>query len=122
MCTWNIRLNSYSRLTCCRFGSHYDSLQSQDNEDAILQFAKTKLLDNKSRLAVAGAPGFLVCLSVRFTLELTADGCSRNVARKQVEHHTRLCLAATTGFEHLVTLAGSEPLLSNHSDCGSTML
>jgi len=78
----------------------------------MLQLAKTKLLDNKSSLADAGAPGSLACLSVRFALEFSADGRSRDVARRQVERHMRLCLAATPGFEHLITLPGSEPLLA----------
>lgn len=82
------------------------------SENEILDFAKTKLLDNKVKLADAGPPGSLACLSVRFALEFNADGSSRDIARRQVERHMRLCLAATTGFEHLVTTAGSEPLLA----------
>lgn len=78
----------------------------------MFDFAKTKLLDNKVRLADAGPAGSLACLSVRFALEFNADGSARHIARKQVERHMRLCLAATTGFEHLVTIAGSEPLLA----------
>jgi hypothetical protein len=37
---------------------------------------------------------------------------ARSVARKQIERHMRLCVAVTTGFEVLVTIAGSEPLLA----------
>ena len=96
----------------CRFGSHYDGLPMHRNEDAILQFAKTKLVDNKSKLADAGSPGSLACLSVRFPLEFNADESAPGVALKQVERHMRLCLGVTAELENLVTLAGSEPLLA----------
>jgi len=45
-------------------------------------------------------------------LEFNMDGTARDVAYAQVERHMRLCVAVTTGFEKLVTLAGSEPLLA----------
>jgi len=91
----------------------------QNNEDTILQFAKMKLLDNKSSLMDASVPSSLACLSVWFALKLTTDGHSQAVAHRQVEHYMWLCLAATTGFEHLVTLAGSELLLAKASvHCG----
>ena len=75
-------------------------------------FAKEKLLNGPYALATDDRLGSLACLSVRFALEFNADSISRNVTRKQVERHMRLCLAATTGFERLITLAGSEPLLA----------
>jgi hypothetical protein len=34
------------------------------------------------------------------------------VAREHIERHMRLCVAATTGLETLITVAGSEPLLA----------
>ncbi|KAI0255536.1 hypothetical protein BJV78DRAFT_1176571 [Lactifluus subvellereus] len=95
------------------FGSHYDALQKNRSEDEIMLFAKQKLLDGKSSLADVNGPGTLACLSVRFALESNlADGDARIVARRQIERHMRLCVAATTGFETLVTVAGSEPLLA----------
>jgi hypothetical protein len=81
------------------------------NEDELFEFAKQKLLDGKAKLE-GGSSGSLACLSVRFALEFNADAVSRNVACKQVERHMRLCLAATTGFERLITVTGSEPLLA----------
>ena len=75
-------------------------------------FAKEKLLNGRSSLADEDHPGSLACLSVRFALEFNADSISRDVTRKQVERHMRLCLAATTGFQRLITLTGSEPLLA----------
>ena len=75
-------------------------------------FAKEKLLNGRSTLVDGDGPGSLACLSVRFALEFNADSIGRDVTRKQVERHMRLCLAATTGFERLITLAGSEPLLA----------
>ena len=75
-------------------------------------FAKEKLLNGKSFLEEGDHSGSLACLSVRFALEFNGDSISRDVSCKQVERHMRLCIAATTGFGKLVTLAGSEPLLA----------
>ena len=76
-------------------------------------FAKQKLLDGQSELTALNGPGSLACLLVRFALEFDlANADSRTVARKQIERHMRLCIAATTGFDTLVTVAGSEPLLA----------
>jgi hypothetical protein len=75
-------------------------------------FAKEKLLNGPSTLTDKNSAGSLACLSVRFALEFNSDSVSRDVTRKQVERHMRLCLAATTGFKRLITLAGSEPLLA----------
>jgi hypothetical protein len=82
------------------------------SETALVDFAKQKLLDGPTALAENDRPGSLACLSVRFALEFSMDGTARDVAYAQVERHMRLCVAATTGFEKLVTLAGSEPLLA----------
>ena len=57
--------------------------------------------------------GILACLSVRFALELDISILdSHSVAINQVERHLRLCLAATPGFDYLLTVAGSEPILA----------
>ena len=82
------------------------------SETELMDFAKQKLLDGPTELADGNRPGSLACLSVRFALEFNMDGTARDVAYAQVERHMRLCVAATTGFEKLVTLAGSEPLLA----------
>jgi hypothetical protein len=78
-------------------------------------FAKEKLLNSPYTLADENRPGSLACLSVRFALEFNVDSISRDVTRTQVERHMWLCLAATTEFERLITLAGSEPLLAEAS-------
>jgi hypothetical protein len=95
--------------TSSRFGVYHDHLP---NENELFEFAKQKLLDGESGLNQGDGPRSLACLSVRFALEFNSDSRSRVVACKQVERHMRLCLAATTGFESLITLAGSEPLLA----------
>jgi hypothetical protein len=74
--------------------------------------AKQKLLHGSSRLVDGDRFGSLACLSVQFALELNEDAISRGVAHAQVGRHMRLCLAATTGFEILKTINGSEPLLA----------
>ena len=93
-----------------RFGAYYDALAG--NEEELFLFAKQKLLNGQSSLINGNGPGSLACLSVRFALEFNADSISRDVTCIQVERHMRLCVAATTGFERLVTIAGSEPLLA----------
>jgi uncharacterized protein YwbE len=82
------------------------------NKDELFDFARQKLLDGGPGLKQGDMSGSLACLSVRFSLEFNEDLSSRDVACKQVERHMRLCLAATTGFERLITLAGSEPFLA----------
>jgi hypothetical protein len=96
-------------LTSSRFSVYYDQLQ---DEHELFKFVRQKLLNGKQMLEKGDSPGSLACLSVRFGLEFNADSISRDVARTQVECHMRLCLAATTGFERLITLTGSEPLLA----------
>ena len=78
----------------------------------IVDFAEQKLLDGTTDLAKENRSGTLACLSVRFALEFNLDGTARDVACAQVERHMRICVAATTGLERLVTVAGSEPLLA----------
>jgi len=92
-----------------RFGAYYDG---RENDDEFLEFVKSKLLDCRTSLIKGDDPGSLACLSVRFALKFKADVASRDVTRTQVERHMRLCLAATTGFERLITIAASEPILA----------
>ncbi|KAH9991140.1 hypothetical protein BJV77DRAFT_554959 [Russula vinacea] len=97
-----------------RFGSRYDAMEHDltlqgYGDTLIVEFAEQKLLDGAIDL---DRPGTLACLSVRFALEFNVDGTARDVACAQVERHMRICVAATTGFEKLVTVAGSEPLLA----------
>ena len=92
-----------------RFGAYHMAWQ---DEGQLLLFAKQKLLNGPSILNDKMPSASLACLCVRFALEFNADVTSREVACTQVERHMRLCLAATAGFERLVTIAGSEPLLA----------
>ena len=69
-------------------------------------------MDGPQQLEKKDTSGSLACLSVRFALEFDVVSNFREVARKQVERHMRLCLAATTGCETLITFSGSEPLLA----------
>jgi len=86
---------------------------AMQDEVELLQFATQKLLNGASTLhGDKTGSGVLACLCVRFALEFNADPSSREVACTQVERHMRLCLAATAGFERLITIAGSEPLLA----------
>jgi hypothetical protein len=96
-----------------RFGAYHDALHDTlGAEDDLVEFAKSKLLDCRTSLIKGDDSGSLACLSVRFALKFNADATSRDVTYTQVERHMRLCLAATTGFERLITIAGSEPLLA----------
>jgi hypothetical protein len=106
-------LNSNLLPALYRFGCRYDAFPEGRKENDIMFLAKRKLLDGRVELTDVNGPGSLACLSVRFALEFdSADGDFRTVACKQIEHHMRLCVAATTGFETLVTIAASEPLLA----------
>jgi hypothetical protein len=40
------------------------------------------------------------------------DGTACDINHTQVERHIRLCIAATAGFEKMITIPGSEPLLA----------
>jgi hypothetical protein len=77
-----------------------------------MDLAKNKLLDGPNELRPENVTGALACLSIRFALEFNLDGTARDVARTQVERHMRLCIAATPGFEEMITISGSEPLLA----------
>ncbi|KAI0248401.1 hypothetical protein BJV78DRAFT_1363568 [Lactifluus subvellereus] len=104
-----VQLDWIAHLGRPLFGCYYDALAGDEAE--LLLFARQKLLNGKSRIEVDG-PGSLACLSVRFALKFNADAVSRAVAWTQVERHMRLCLSATAGFERVITIAGSEPLLA----------
>jgi hypothetical protein len=99
-------------LTWNRFGSRFDGLPEQERESGTLLFAMQKLLNGRSLLAGDDHSGSLACLATRFALEFNEDPESRMLSCTQVERHMRLCLAATTGFERLVTCSASEPLLA----------
>ncbi|KAH9962325.1 hypothetical protein BJV74DRAFT_954499 [Russula compacta] len=103
-----VKMDWMSHLGRPLFGSRYDA-SGRDDVD-LMDFATYKLLNGNT--IDDNAPGSLACLCVRFALEFNSDPDSRAVTRKQVERHMRLCIDATAGFERLVTIAGSEPLLA----------
>jgi hypothetical protein len=79
----------------------------------LMHLAKATLLDGPVKLDDVNGLGSLACLSVRFALDFDlADKSSRDVALSLVEHHMRLCVAASIGFEKVITMAGSEPYLA----------
>ncbi|KAH9979127.1 hypothetical protein BJV74DRAFT_798332, partial [Russula compacta] len=102
-----VHMDWISHLGRPLFGSRYDA--SGGDVSDLMHFATQKLLDGKSTID-DNAPGSLACLCVRFALEFNSDPDSRAATRKQVERHMRLCIDATSEFEKLVTIAGSEPL------------
>ncbi|KAK2463837.1 hypothetical protein APHAL10511_004142 [Amanita phalloides] len=103
-----VQMDWISHLGRPLFGTRYDDLPSYINDVHVMAFAKEILLCGE----VSGT-GILACLLVRFGLEINRDDdSSRMVALTQVERHMRLCLAATSDFQHLVTISGSEPLLA----------
>src|SRR6266849_3423851 len=108
-----IPLESCFLTNSSRFGSFWDNLRWEVKaESTIMDFAKNKLLDGPNELRPNNVAGALACLSIRFALEFNLDGTARDVIRAQVERHMRLCIAATTGFEKMITISGSEPLLA----------
>jgi hypothetical protein len=79
----------------------------------LMHLAKSKLLDGPIKLDDVKGLGSLACLSVRFALDFDlADKCGRDVSLSLVERHMRLCVAASIGFEKVITMAGSEPYLA----------
>ncbi|KAF8333428.1 uncharacterized protein EI90DRAFT_3051997, partial [Cantharellus anzutake] len=94
------------------FGSYWDQLpQWRKHEIVVMDYAKQKLLNGPSELRDNPA-GALACLSIRFALEFNMDALARDVIYAQVERHMRLCIGATAGFESMITIPGSEPLLA----------
>ena len=79
-----------------------------------MDFVKQKLLDGPTVLKNDNRAGSLACLSTRFALEFNM-ATPRNVAHAQVERHMRLCTAATSGLEKLITIPSSEPILAEAS-------
>ncbi len=82
-----------------------------------MQFAIQKLLGGFNDLEDPHSSDYLdrtlACLSVRVPLEFNfSDSNARDIVRKQIERHMRLCTIAASGFELLFTTTGSEPLLA----------
>ncbi|TFK53301.1 hypothetical protein OE88DRAFT_1724200 [Heliocybe sulcata] len=94
------------------FGSRYDA-GNYNVKKGLLHFAAAKLTGTASLTSELGDHGGLACLAVRFALEFRSRSPhEQDVEHRQVENHMRICLAATPGFETMVTVAASEPLLA----------
>ena len=78
----------------------------------VPDFALMKLL-HKTAVHDIDDEGALACLAVRFALEFRPVSMAHlRLEMRQVERHMRVCLAATTGFERMITAAPSEPFLA----------
>ncbi|KAI9449863.1 hypothetical protein BJY52DRAFT_1192242 [Lactarius psammicola] len=86
-----------------------DGKKDREANELIL-VATQRLLGGPSALTDIKGPGSLACLSVRFALDL--DISDIYVALTQIERHVGLCVAATAGFEKLITTNGLEPFLA----------
>jgi hypothetical protein len=100
--------------TLSRFASIYDVEENKYRSKIELYGPREGEFTGWSAYAWDDLLGYVASRSVhieiqRFVLEFNMDGTAGNVARKQVERHMRLYLAATAGRDTLVTLAGSEP-------------
>ncbi|KAI0301085.1 hypothetical protein B0F90DRAFT_1668163 [Multifurca ochricompacta] len=82
---------------------------------SIVILATEKLMDGHTALdnTTICRTGSSACVSVHLSLEFNlANTHGREVARTHVERPMRLCLAATTGLESMITVAGSELCLA----------
>ncbi|KAH8116519.1 hypothetical protein DFH11DRAFT_1876339 [Phellopilus nigrolimitatus] len=87
-------------------------------KEEMVLFAAVKLLNkplfsnSDTDVTFTEAERF-ACLAQRLPLEFTSTTyVSRNHQREQVENHMRICLKVDPSLESMVTLAASEPLLS----------
>jgi hypothetical protein len=95
-----------------RFATRYDC-GSQWVKDSIIDFAKDKLLSGQVFAGTLKPAETLACLAIRLGLDFRfTPGVEREVECTQVERHMRLCLVATPGFNDMVTISPSEPLLA----------
>ncbi|KAJ7695800.1 hypothetical protein B0H17DRAFT_1178248 [Mycena rosella] len=94
------------------FATRYDSGDTGTRQ-SIINFAQTKLLAQQRTPDRLSSQQRLACLAFRLPLEFQAPGWTeREIERCQVERHMRICLAATGGFQSMITTASSEPLLA----------
>ncbi|KAH8116528.1 hypothetical protein DFH11DRAFT_1742176 [Phellopilus nigrolimitatus] len=98
-------------------GANLDEEEIKYIKEVMVLFAAVKLLNkplfsNWNPVEFAEAERF-ACLAQRLPLEFTSTTyVSRNHQREQVENHMRICLKVDPTLESMVTLAASEPLLS----------
>jgi len=98
-----------------RFGSLYDA-GDDSVRNQIVRFAAGKLLNvdvNDSTTEELSDDQRLACLSQRIPIEFNSTTYVAQASeRKQVEGHMRVCLKIDAGFESMVTISASEPILS----------
>ncbi|KAF8875860.1 hypothetical protein CPB84DRAFT_1796248 [Gymnopilus junonius] len=95
------------------FATRYDC-GSDLIKQSIITFAQEKLLCRKlvGDTSLSDAES-LACLAIRLGLDFKSTSWTdRRAERIQVERHMRLCLSATAGFQKMVTISPSEPLLA----------
>jgi hypothetical protein len=95
-----------------RFGARFDAGDLGVQED-IIKFAAGKLLNADTLVQPLTEDQALACLAQRLPIEfLSTNYVTRDVERKQVEGHMRVCLKIDAAFESMVTVSASEPILS----------
>ncbi|KAG6842777.1 hypothetical protein H0H87_010518, partial [Tephrocybe sp. NHM501043] len=86
-------------------------LQHTNDVGEVIAFAAHKLL-GPGENRVFGSEQQLACLSRRVPIDFYSTVAARKQEELQVEGHLRVCLHVHPGFEAMVTVAPSEPLLS----------
>ncbi|KAA1471223.1 hypothetical protein DENSPDRAFT_99917 [Dentipellis sp. KUC8613] len=115
--TWHLgRLAStyhIAHLGRALFPTHYDDGDESVRKE-IISFASVKLLAGSvQRTELLTEDQKLACLAVRLGVDFRATSWQhREKERTQVGRHMRLCLSASEGFQDIVTIAPSEPLLA----------
>ncbi|KAI0260882.1 hypothetical protein BC834DRAFT_898710 [Gloeopeniophorella convolvens] len=107
-------LNHIASLGRPLFSSRY-SIKDWNVQSNIVNFALDKLLGGGPFVSSVKLTSdqTLACLSVRLPLEfLPGSPLADEKSRIQVEKHMRVCLSADPGFDGLLTVAPSEPLLA----------
>jgi hypothetical protein len=95
-----------------RFASRYDAGDLSVQED-IIKFAAGKLLNVDLPIQQLTKDQALACLAQRMPIEFDSTNYIAQASeRKQVEGHMRVCLKIDAGFESMVTVSASEPILS----------
>ena len=101
-----------------RFPTRFDNGDDKVKK-SIVAFAAKKLLlyrPSSSTPKKLTHSQSLACLAVRLGLDFDApSGVERVMEQMQVENHMRMCIHATEGFQTMVTVPSSEPLLAEAS-------
>lgn len=96
-----------------RFALRYLHATEHVVKERLVRFAGEKLLNGSEPLGPLTEEQELACLSQRMPIEFySTTYSSRKKEQHQVESHMRVCLKVLPGFEHMVTISPSEPILS----------